>query len=211
MKTTFLVIFIVASSSLIAQTTMPDRVVYAAAGRWASPSTGFSFTNDKIVVYTIGEPIIYGGQVGTNFIHNGFEQPDKLIPISPTVVMLDKPNPSFKVYPNPFKNELNIKIEFTEPKKYKILYAENGIQALEFFNSKAKIDIILMDLKMPLMNGFEATQRIREIDKNIPIIAQSAYIQESIQISATKAGCNAFISKPIDKQKLYQLLEMVKV
>ena len=101
MKTTFLFFLLLASSSLIAQTNMPDRVVCAAAGRWASPSTGFTAINDKIVVYTIGEPIIYGGQVGTNFIHNGFEQPDKLIPISPTVVMLDKPNPTFKVYPNP--------------------------------------------------------------------------------------------------------------
>jgi hypothetical protein len=101
MKTTFLFFFLVASSSLIAQTSMPDRVVYAAAGRWASPATGFSFINNKIMVYTIGEPIIYGGQVGTNFIHNGFEQPDKLIPIGPSVVMLDKPNPTFKVYPNP--------------------------------------------------------------------------------------------------------------
>lgn len=101
MKTTFLFFFLVASSSLIAQTNMPDRVVYAAAGRWATPSTGSSFINDKIVVYTIGEPIIYGGLVGTRFIHNGFEQPDKLIPISPTVVMLDKPNLTFKVYPNP--------------------------------------------------------------------------------------------------------------
>jgi hypothetical protein len=101
MKTTFLFFFLVASSSLIAQTNMPDRVVYAAAGRWASPSTGSTAINNKIVVYTIGEPIIYGGQVGTNFIHNGFEQPDKLIPIGPSVVMLDKPNPTFKVYPNP--------------------------------------------------------------------------------------------------------------
>ncbi|MEY3048653.1 MAG: Secretion system C-terminal sorting domain [Bacteroidota bacterium] len=101
MKTTFLFFFLVASSSLIAQTNMPDRVVYAAAGRWASPATGFSFLNNKIMVYTIGEPIIYGGQVGTRWIHNGFEQPDKLVPIGPTVVMLDKPDPVFKVYPNP--------------------------------------------------------------------------------------------------------------
>jgi CheY-like chemotaxis protein len=64
---------------------------------------------------------------------------------------------------------------------------------------------------MPKLNGFEATEAIRKFNKNVFIIAQSAYIQESIQISATKAGCNAFISKPIDKQKLYQLLEMVKV
>ena len=101
MKTTFLFFFLVASSSLIAQTNMPDRVVYAAAGRWASPASGFSFTNNKIMVYTIGEPIIYGGLVGTRWIHNGFEQPDKLVPIGPTVVMLDKPDPVFKVYPNP--------------------------------------------------------------------------------------------------------------
>jgi hypothetical protein len=101
MKTTFLFFFLVVSSSLIAQTNMPDRVVYAAAGRWASPATGFSFINNKIMVYTIGEPIIYGGLVGTRWIHNGFEQPDKLVPIGPTVVMLDKPDPVFKVYPNP--------------------------------------------------------------------------------------------------------------
>jgi hypothetical protein len=101
MKTTFLFFILVAGISLIAQTTMPDRVVYAAAGRWASPASGFSLTNNKIMVYTIGEPIIYGGLVGTRWIHNGFEQPDKLIPIGPTVVMLDKPDPVFKVYPNP--------------------------------------------------------------------------------------------------------------
>ncbi len=101
MKTKFLFFFLVASSSLIAQTNMPDRVVYAAAGRWASPATGFSFINNKIMAYTIGEPIIFGGQVGNRFIHNGFEQPDKLVPISPTIVMMDKPNPTFKVYPNP--------------------------------------------------------------------------------------------------------------
>jgi hypothetical protein len=101
MKTTSLFFFLIASSALVAQTNMPDRVVYAAAGRWASPATGFSFLNNKIMVYTIGEPIIYGGQVGTRWIHNGFEQPDKLVPIGPTVVMLDKPDPVFKVYPNP--------------------------------------------------------------------------------------------------------------
>jgi len=101
MKTTVLFFILVAGSSLIAQTNMPDRVVYAAAGRWASPASGFSLTNNNIMVYTIGEPIIYGGLVGTRWIHNGFEQPDKLVPIGPTVVMLDKPDPVFKVYPNP--------------------------------------------------------------------------------------------------------------
>jgi len=101
MKSLLFFLSFISFSVLVAQTSMPDRVVYAAAGCWATPATGFSLTNNKIMVYTIGEPIIYGGLVGTRWIHNGFEQPDKLIPIGPTVVMLDKPDPVFKVYPNP--------------------------------------------------------------------------------------------------------------
>jgi hypothetical protein len=85
----------------MSQTTMPDRSVYASAGRMAKPVFGNTFFNNKIVFYTIGEPLIFGGQVGTNIIHNGFQQPDKLVAISPSVVMLQEPNVVFKVYPNP--------------------------------------------------------------------------------------------------------------
>ena len=102
MKSLIILLSILISGALFGQTSMPDRVVPAAAGRWSTPLTGLTSINNKIMVYTIGEPIIYGGLVGTRWIHNGFEQPDKLVPIGPTVVMLDKPDLVFKVYPNPF-------------------------------------------------------------------------------------------------------------
>ena len=101
MKSLIILLSILISGALFGQTSMPDRVVSAAAGRWATPLTGLTSINNNIMVYTIGEPIIYGGLVGTRWIHNGFEQPDKLVPIGPTVVMLDKPDLVFKVYPNP--------------------------------------------------------------------------------------------------------------
>jgi hypothetical protein len=89
------------SFSAMSQNTMPDRVVYAAAGKMAKPALGNTFINDKIVDYTIGEPLIFSGQVGTNIIHNGFQQPYKILAIGPSVVMLQEPNVVFKVYPNP--------------------------------------------------------------------------------------------------------------
>lgn len=89
------------SFTAMSQNTMPDRVVYAAAGKMAKPALGNTFINDKIVDYTIGEPLIFWGQVGTNIIHNGFQQPDILVAIGPSVVMLQEPNVVFKVYPNP--------------------------------------------------------------------------------------------------------------
>ena len=80
------------SFSAMSQNTMPDRVVYAAAGKMAKPILGNTFINDKIVDYTIGEPLIFSGQVGTNIIHNGFQQPYKILAIGPSVVMLQEPN-----------------------------------------------------------------------------------------------------------------------
>ena len=94
----FFVFFVVEA---IAQNTMPDRVVAASAGRDAIPTIGFSISNNKRMTYTIGEPLIYRGLVGNKYIHNGFEQPDALIAVAPGVVMLQKPDSPFKVYPNP--------------------------------------------------------------------------------------------------------------
>ncbi|MBM3164659.1 MAG: T9SS type A sorting domain-containing protein [Bacteroidetes bacterium] len=84
-----------------AQNTTSWRMVFASAGRVAKPASGLNFINNKVMTYTIGEPIIHGGLVGTRYIHNGFEQPDKIVAVSPGVVLLEKPNSPFKIYPNP--------------------------------------------------------------------------------------------------------------
>jgi len=64
----------------------------------------------------------------------------------------------------------------------------------------------LMDIAMPGMNGYEATREIREFNKDVIIIAQTAYALQGDKEKALKAGCNDYISKPIDKLKLHALI-----
>jgi len=87
-----------------------------------------------------------------------------------------------------------------------ILRAKNGLTAVEIAKHTKNIDLIFMDIKMPLLNGFEATKEIRKFNKDVCIIAQSAFTQENYKLKAKEAGCNAFISKPINQQKLLTLI-----
>jgi len=82
-------------------------------------------------------------------------------------------------------------------KKYKLVRAVNGMEAVRLF-SEVKPDIILMDMKMPEMGGLEATRLIRMESDSVPIIAVTAFAFESDKEQAIEAGCNDFLSKPID-------------
>ncbi len=85
--------------------------------------------------------------------------------------------------------------------KINILRARNGVEAVELCRTKI-IDLILMDIKMPLMDGFMATRQIREFMPDIPIIAQTAYDTEADKELAYASGCTSFISKPLKKDVL---------
>ena len=87
----------------------------------------------------------------------------------------------------------------------KTLYAKNGKQAIELCKSINKIDLILMDIKMPIMSGIKATQEIRKFNQSIPIIAQTALSSEEDQQNCLHAGCNDTIIKPIEVGKLLHL------
>lgn len=87
-----------------------------------------------------------------------------------------------------------------------ILVAENGEAALNILYEKPDIDLVLMDLKMPQKDGYEATRQIRLKNKELVIIAQSAFEVAGIRKKAVEAGCNAFLSKPIQKEKLLGLI-----
>ncbi|WP_299526113.1 PAS domain S-box protein [uncultured Lutibacter sp.] len=87
-----------------------------------------------------------------------------------------------------------------------ILHAKNGKEAIDICKSNTAIDLILMDLKMPVMNGYEATKEIKKLYPSIPIIAQTAYSTNEEQEKAIIAGCNAFISKPITKESLFNII-----
>ncbi|RXP53646.1 PAS domain S-box protein [Lutibacter sp. HS1-25] len=92
----------------------------------------------------------------------------------------------------------------------KIFFAENGIEAIELCKNIPDIDLVLMDINMPKMNGYNATKEIRKFNKDIVIIAQTAYVMSGDEQKAIEAGCNDYISKPINRKKLINLLKKTK-
>lgn len=81
-------------------------------------------------------------------------------------------------------------------RKYHLVRARDGMEAVTMYN-EVNPDLILMDIKMPNLDGLEATRIIRQLSAEVPIIAQSAYAYEHDRNAAEEAGCNDFISKPI--------------
>ena len=93
------------------------------------------------------------------------------------------------------------------PLSKEILHAKNGKEVVKLHKENPDVDVILMDIKMPEMNGYEATRRIRELDSEILIIAQTAYARSGDREKAIEAGCNDYISKPILKNRLFKMIE----
>ena len=87
-----------------------------------------------------------------------------------------------------------------------IIWAKNGKQAIDIMKRKKDIDMILMDIRMPEMDGLKATRHIRKINKNIPIIAQTAYAQVTDRKLALESGCSDYLSKPVSPPDLIALL-----
>jgi PAS domain S-box-containing protein len=85
-----------------------------------------------------------------------------------------------------------------------VLHAYNGKEAVEKCFTSGKVDLILMDIKMPVMDGYTAIKQIREKNTKIPIIAQTAYADD--REKALKCGGSGFISKPFDKKSLFKVL-----
>lgn len=88
----------------------------------------------------------------------------------------------------------------------RVLHAENGLEAVELIKNHPDTDIILMDSKMPELNGIDAVKKIREFNTDVYIIAQSAYAVEDYKTQTIDAGCNNYIEKPVDKTKLLSII-----
>jgi CheY-like chemotaxis protein len=89
---------------------------------------------------------------------------------------------------------------------YKIIEANNGKEALEMVQSNPEIDLVLMDIKMPVMNGKEAMKEIKKLRPDLPIIALSAFAMESDKEIALSTGFDSYLSKPLDKKLLFDLI-----
>jgi len=87
-----------------------------------------------------------------------------------------------------------------------ILKARTGIETVDIFLNNPDIDLILMDVKMPEMDGYEATRQIRKFNTKVVIIAQTAYALNNEREKAIEAGCNDYISKPVNMKKLKALI-----
>ncbi len=88
-----------------------------------------------------------------------------------------------------------------------ILKAINGEEAIEICRKNPDIDLVLMDIQMPEMNGYEATREIRRFNSEVIIIAQTAYALAGDKEKALEAGCNNYISKPIRQEELLKLIQ----
>jgi CheY-like chemotaxis protein len=78
-----------------------------------------------------------------------------------------------------------------------IIRAVNGVQAVEIARTTPNLDLILMDIKMPEMNGIEATQAIKSFRKDVKIVAQTAFAMEEDKRNCEAVGCDGFLAKPI--------------
>ncbi|MCS2248856.1 ATP-binding protein [Bacteroides fragilis] len=91
-------------------------------------------------------------------------------------------------------------------RKHRLVRARDGMEAVTMYD-EVNPDLILMDIKMPNLDGLEATRIIRQLSAEVPIIAQSAYAYEHDRNAAEEAGCNDFISKPIAQEKLKEKIK----
>lgn len=94
-------------------------------------------------------------------------------------------------------------------KNFTIIRAVNGLEAVEFSLNNPNIDIVLMDIKMPVMNGFEALEKIKAIRPELVVIAQTAYASVEDEERILKAGFYGYLTKPINREKLFDTIDEV--
>ncbi|MBE9469571.1 MAG: response regulator [Bacteroidetes bacterium] len=87
-----------------------------------------------------------------------------------------------------------------------IIRAINGKEAIDIYRNNQKINLILMDIRMPEIDGFDATKEIKKINMNVPIIVQTAFNIENGKILGKESGCDDYIVKPININKLIAII-----
>ena len=86
-----------------------------------------------------------------------------------------------------------------------VLWAKNGLEAVEMFKENKNIDLVMMDIKMPVMTGIEAIVEIKQINNSIPAIAVTAYAMDKDKTKCLDAGFDAYVTKPVNRVELMYL------
>jgi PAS domain S-box-containing protein len=97
--------------------------------------------------------------------------------------------------------------EILKTTKARIIWVKNGLAAVEIVKLNPEISLVLMDIKMPKMDGYTATKQIKSINKNIHVIAQTAFAMADEQEKSIQAGCSAYLSKPINTIELFAVIK----
>ncbi len=96
----------------------------------------------------------------------------------------------------------------TALRKYNVelLWAKNGMEAVEICRNNSDIDLVLMDIRMPIMDGYESSRLIREFRPELPIIAQTSYAMQGDREQSITSGCSDYLAKPISLSELKELI-----
>lgn len=125
---------------------------------------------------------------------NDFEAENQISGLKVLIVEDDEASQNlFEIVVKPFAGE--------------VLKASNGNDAVQICRSNPDIDLVLMDIKLPGINGYEAIRQIRSFNSSVVIIAQTAYCMDGDKTKAIEAGCNDYISKPVSQNALVEMVE----
>lgn len=144
----------------------------------------FSFTLPRISAETTAE----------NPLSGNITEPDESHP-GKTILIAEDDNAGFLLLSTLLK-----------PYNLTILHAATGTSAVELCSRNKNIELVLMDVNMPELNGYKATRKIKQSRPGLPVIAQTAYAISGDMEQAFNAGCDGYISKPINKSELYTLM-----
>lgn len=120
--------------------------------------------------------------------------------------MDEKRNPNILIAEDVESNFLYLKAVLSKLNA-NIFWAKNGLEVLDICEKESTMDLVLMDLQMPEMNGYEATQMLKKKYPDLPVIAQTAFAMSDDREKALDAGCDDYLSKPIKSKDLLNITE----
>ena len=167
--------------------TLPRKLAIMLDGNLSLTSSKNKGSTFYLTIPYIHKPVTDHSKPKGSYQFNNIIWPGK------TILVVEDETSNFKYLEALLKNRI------------KLLWVNNGTDAVKACNN-AKIDLVLMDIKLPKMDGFEATRRIKKTHPKLPIIAVTAYAMEADKNECVQAGCDNYISKPFRMEDLFSLI-----